>query len=117
MNKKNIKSDGLRIRFSKKIKRSILLEIAKGENPKNAFLKYVFNSLEEITKDKKYSHKLLYKWKQELYKNKEILSLLNHNIDFDTIEEEINSIGDDKENDFILDEAIEELKENFLKII
>ena len=32
---------------------------------------------------------------QELYENKEILNLLNHNVDFDSIEAEIKNIGDE----------------------
>ena len=117
MNKKNVKLDGQRVRFSKKVKRDILLEIAKGENAQDAFLKHAFNSLEKITNDKKYASKLLYKWKQELYENKEIINLLNHVIDFETIEAEIKNIGDDKKDDFILDKALKELETNFLKII
>ena len=53
MSKKDVKTDGQRVRFSKKIKRDILLEIAKGTKPQDAFLKHAFVSLEEITKDKK----------------------------------------------------------------
>ena len=117
MKKKDIKLDGQRVRFSKKIKREILLEITKGESAQNALLKHAFTSLEEISKDKKYASKLLHKWKQELYENKEIINLLNHNIDNKIIETEINNIGDDKKDDFILDEALEELKSNFLKIL
>lgn len=117
MNKKDVKLDGQRVRFSKKIKRNILLEIVKGTSAQDAFLKHAFESLEEITKDKKYASKLLYKWKQEMYENKEILNLLNHNIDFDVINAEINNIGDDEEDDFILSDAVEELKTNFLKIL
>ena len=117
MTGKEVKTDGQRVRFSKRIKREILLEIARGTNAQEAFLKHAFTSLEEITKDKKYASKLLYKWKQELYENKEILNLLNHNVDLNTIENEIKNIGNDEEYDFILSNAIEELKTNFLKII
>ena len=117
MSKKDVKLDGQRVRFSKKIKRDILLEVAKGTKVKDAFLKYAFISLEGITKDKKYAAKLLYKWKQELYENKEVLNLLNHNVDEKMIEEEINSIGNDEEEDIVFDDAVNELKRNFLKII
>ena len=117
MNKKDVKMNEQRIRFSKKVKREILLEIAKGTSAQEAFLKYAFASLDEITKDKKYASKLLFKWKQELYENKEMLNLLNHNIDFETINAEIKDIGNDKEDNFILEEALEELKANFLRIL
>lgn len=117
MDKKDIKFDKQRIRFSKKVKREILLEVAKGAKIQDVLLKHIFSSLNEITQDKKYAPKLLYKWKQELYKNKEILNLLNHNIDLKAVSDEIKNIGDDKEEDFSLDEAVEELKVNFLRIL
>ncbi len=117
MTEKDIKLDGQRVRFSRKIKRKILLEIAKGRKPQEVFLEFAFDSFDEITKDKKYASKLLYKWRQELYQNKEILNLLNHDVDNKMIEDEIRNIGEDKEKDNVLDGVIEELKENFLKVL
>ena len=117
MTEKDIKLDGQRVRFSRKIKRKILLEIAKGRKPQEVFLEFAFDSFDEITKDKKYASKLLYKWRQELYQNKEILNLLNHDVDNKMIEDEIRNIGEDEEKDNVLDGVIEELKENFLKRI
>lgn len=116
MDKKGVKLNKERVRFSKKVKRDILLEVAKGASAQEAFLKYAFISLDEITKDKKYASKLLFKWKQELYENKEILNLLNHGVSCEAIEAEIQNIGNDEEEDIILKEAVEELKTNFLKI-
>ena len=117
MNKKDIRLDGQRVRFSRKIKRKILLEFAKGKKPHEIFLECAFDSLDEITKDKKYAAKLIYKWRQELYHNKEILNLLNHKIDDEMIEEEIENIGDDNEKDYVMNGAVEELKTNFLKVL
>ena len=117
MKKENIKLNGQRIRFSKKIKRDILLEIARGTSAQDAFLEYASLAVDEITKDKKYASKLLYKWKQELYEDKEILNLLSHNVDTAMINNEINNIGNDDEEEFLFDDAIDELKTNFLKIL
>lgn len=112
MASKEVKINNQRISFSKNIKRKILLEIAKGENPEAALLKHAFESLKEISNDKKYAAKLLHKWRKEMYENKEILGLLNHDVDEMVLKEEIASIGADYEEeieDITLDE-IESLR-------
>jgi hypothetical protein len=70
----------------------MLLEFAKGKNPKDFLLESAFSSLKDITNDKKYSSKLLHKWKKELYLNKNILSILSHHIDNQMIDYEIENI-------------------------
>jgi len=116
MDKEDIKFNKQRITFSKKIKRKILLEIIKGEKPTKALLKHTSLTLEEISSDKKYAAKLIYKWKQEVYKNREILFLLNHELDEEMIDEEIANSGDDNEEGIDLELAIEEIKNEFLKL-
>ena len=117
MGKKDVNLEGQRVRFSRKIKRKVLLEVAKGKRAQDVFLECIVSSLNEITSDKKYVSKLLYKWRKELYENKEFLCLLNHEIDNKMLMDEIKSIGDDAEEDISLDEAFEELKENLLKMM
>ena len=109
MTSKEVKINNQRTSFSKNIKRKILLEIAKGENPETAFLKHAFESLKEVSNDKKYAAKLLYKWRKEMYENKEILSLLNHNVDKALLKDEIISIGADCEEE-IEDLTIDEIE-------
>ena len=116
MSKEDIKVNKQRLTFSKKIKRKVLLEIIKGEKPTKALLKHTSLTLEEISSDKKYAAKLIYKWKQEAYKNREMLFLLNHELDEEMIDEEIANLGSDDEEEIDLEEAIEELKNEFLKL-
>ncbi|MBQ7286763.1 MAG: hypothetical protein IJW73_03275, partial [Candidatus Gastranaerophilales bacterium] len=78
MAKKDVNLNTQRVSFSKRIKRKILLEVSKGRKPQEVFLEYAFDSFDEITKDKKYVAKLLYKWRKDLYENKEILNFLNY---------------------------------------
>lgn len=99
MTSKEVKINNQRLSFSKNIKRKILLEVAKGESPENALLKCGFESLEEISNDKKYAAKLLHKWRKEVYENKGILNLLTHDVDKETLKEEIISIGADCEEE------------------
>ena len=54
MKKQDVKFNSQRISFSKKIKRKMLLELAKGKKPKEILLENAFVSLNEITQDKKY---------------------------------------------------------------
>ncbi|MBQ4647333.1 MAG: hypothetical protein IJB79_08295 [Candidatus Gastranaerophilales bacterium] len=117
MQKKDVNLDGQRVRFSKKIKRKILLEISKGANAKDVLLKYAFSSFDEISADKKYAAKLLSKWRKELYQNKEVLNFLNHEIDFGAIDEEIMRLEKESEITIKLEGAFEELKDNFLKVL
>ena len=117
MKKQDVKINNQRVSFSKKIKRKMLLEFAKGKNPKDFLLEFVFDSLTNITKDKKYCAKLLHKWKKELYQNKNILSVLSHKIDKQMIEYEIENIDSSKflaEKQNIL---TQDFDDDFIKII
>ena len=92
MAQKDVKINSQRVSFSKKLKRKMLLEFAKGKNPKDFLFESAFSSLKDITNDKKYSSKLLHKWKKELYLNKNILSILSHHIDNQMIDYEIENM-------------------------
>ena len=117
MAKKDVNLNTQRVSFSKRIKRKILLEVSKGRKPQEVFLEYAFDSFDEITKDKKYVAKLLYKWRQELYENKEILNFLNYKIDEKSLKEEISNIGSDDEQDHVLDGIELELKVKFNELV
>ena len=117
MAKKDVNLNSQRVSFSKRIKRKILLEVSKGRKPQEVFLEYAFDSFDEITKDKKYVAKLLYKWRQELYENKEILNFLNYKIDERSLKEEIDNLGSDDEEDHVLDGIELELKVKFDKLV
>jgi hypothetical protein len=99
MSKKEINLNNQRASFSKNVKRKILLELAKGQNPESALLKYA-QTLKEISNDKKYAAKLLHKWRKEMYEDKQMLGLLNYDINKDDLKEEIKSMGEDDEADF-----------------
>ena len=71
--KENIKYNSERISFSKKIKRKILLDVAKGKSATEALLDNGFNSIQSVSNDKKYAPKLIHKWKKELCRNREML--------------------------------------------
>ena len=116
MTKKDVKFNEQRITFSKKVKRKVLLELAKGAKPTQALLKHTSLTLDEITQDKKYAAKLLYKWRQEYYKNREILFILNHDLDIETLNQEIENIGSDDEEEIDLAQAIIDIENEFLKI-
>ena len=88
--------------FSRKFKRKVLLEYLKGKKPDKIFSEFGV----EFTNDKKYASKLIHKWKEELYKNFNILALSYINIDKNYSKTEINSIGSDEEEDKILDELL-----------
>ena len=66
---------------------------------------------------KKYVAKLLYKWRQELYENKEILNFLNYKVDEKSLKEEISNIGSDDEQDHVLDGIELELKVKFNELV
>ena len=113
----DVKHNSERITFSKRLKRLVLLEVIKGAKPKDALLKYAPIALEEITKDKKYASKLIYKWKQEAYLNREMMFLLNHDIDNKMIDEEIEALSSDCSNKEIdIEAAMQEVKANYLKL-
>ena len=117
MSKKDVNLNSQRVSFSKRIKRKILLEVSKGRKPQEVFLEYAFDSFDEITSDKKYVAKLLYKWRKELYENKEILNFLNYKIDEKNLKEEIDNLGSDDEEDYILDGIELELKVKFEQMV
>jgi len=94
--------------FSAQFKRLILLEYAKGRNPAEIFTDFSV----DLTGDKKYAVKLINRWKNEVYKNMNILSLNFHNIDFENARQEINSMGNDGETDNILDELLTKNNKN-----
>ena len=99
MSERNIKT---RKYFTNKIKRSVLIEYTKGKKPTE-----IFSDLGiDFTQDKKYAPKLINKWKNELYKNINIIALNFANTDFNYLEKEINSIGDDSETDDIVKELL-----------
>ena len=102
------KDKNQRKKFSNKFKRKIILEYIKGKNPAEIF----FENGVDLTGDKKYASKLINKWKKEVYKNINILSLNFDNIDLSYAENEINSIGSDDEIDTITDEIL--TKYNFI---
>ena len=112
MSKKDVNLNTQRVSFSKRIKRKILLEVAKGRKPQEVFLEYAFKSFDEITTDKKYVAKLLYKWRKEIYENKEMLNFLNYEIDLKSLDDEIDNFGEDESEDHVLDGIEEELKIN-----
>ncbi len=97
-----------RKRFTNQFKRKILLEYSKGKKPAEIFLE---NGI-DFTADKKYALKLVHKWKQELYKNINWLSLEYCNIDFDYAQKEIDTIGKDSEIDNIPNEILTKNKKN-----
>ncbi|MBQ8635689.1 hypothetical protein IJ425_06020 [bacterium] len=101
MKKQEVKLNNLRTSFSKRIKRKILLEVAKGRNPNEVLLECAFLSLDDVTKDKKYAAKLLHKWRKELYENKEILNILNHDVNREMLDYEIEAMGCDDEYELI----------------
>ena len=117
MGKKDVNLNTQRVSFSKRIKRKILLEVSKGRKPQDVFLQYAFDSFDEITSDKKYVAKLLYKWRQELYENKEILNFLNYKIDEQSLKEEIDNLGTDDEEDRVLEGIERELKIKFDELV
>ena len=101
MKNKEVKLNSSRASFSKRIKRKILLEVAKGKNPNEVLLEYAFLSLEDVTKDKKYAAKLLHKWRRELYENREILNILNHDVTCEMLDYEIETMGCDDECEIV----------------
>lgn len=117
MSEKDIKINKKRVGFSKRIKRKILLEVAKGKKMEDALLEHAFVSLEGITTDKKYAAKLFYKWSKEVYEHRDMLFLLNHEVDSDMIDDEIDNIGEDEEDEIDLAIAAEEIKNEFLRLL
>ena len=97
-----VKFNKERVSFSRSIKRKILLEIANGKNPNKVLMELANIPKEKFNNDKKYATKLIHKWRKEMYENKEILNILNHDLNQKIIEDEIVAIGDDKEEDIII---------------
>ena len=114
---KDVKINNQRVSFSKKLKRKMLLEFAKGKNPKEFLLEAVFESLADITKDKKYSSKLLHKWKKELYLNKNILSILSCQVDNQMIDYEIENIDSSSLLNNESSVLVQDFDDDFIKII
>ena len=111
MEDKEPKSNKQRTSFSKKTKRKALLEFAKGKKPQEILL----NDGKINTTDKKYVAKLLYKWRKEVYQNKEILNLLSHKVTQDMIDEEVENMGSDDEEYMGISEKEIEFLENAIK--
>ena len=88
--------------FSNQFKRRILLEYAKNKDASKVFLE---NGI-DFTGDKKYALKLIHKWKNEMYKNINMLSCDYFNLDLDYIEKEIEILGNDSEKDDIVNEIL-----------
>ena len=99
MSEKIIKT---RKHFSNQFKRRVLLEYAKNKDASKVFSD---NGI-EFTGDKKYALKLIHKWKNEMYKNINILSSDYFNMDLNYIEKEIDILGDDNEKDDIVNEIL-----------
>lgn len=117
MEKQDVKLNNQRVSFSKKIKRKILLELAKGKRPQDILLEYAFVSLSNITQDKKYSSKLLHKWRKELYSNKTLIHFLNNQVDNNVLNYEIENIDESvtiSTHDPIISEN---MKDEFVRII
>lgn len=105
---KDVKLNEKRTTFSKGLKRKILIEITKGVKPEDALLKYAFDSLGDITKDKKYASKLIHKWRKEIYEHKEFLYLINHELDDEALDYEIENLSnEDDDDDEIMRRALE----------
>ncbi len=63
--------------------------------------------LNKESSDKKYAAKLLHKWRNELYKNPNLIALIYQNIDLNYFVDEINLIGEDDEpDDFDLSDGL-----------
>ena len=85
-----------RIYYSKDLKRRALIQYANGEKL-DTFLRSNNIDIDSLIKrDKKYISKLLYKWRNELYKNNEILFLTNDELSTCTLEQELLSLSDDE---------------------
>lgn len=98
-----IKLNKLRAKFSKRIKRKILLEIADGKNPKEIFETYIPEMLKNNITDKKYVAKMIHKWKKEMYKNIEILHILNYDVTSEMLDYEIKAMEDNDCDDEIIE--------------
>ena len=80
-----------RLNFSKPFKRRALLAYSSG--------KKACEILNKKSPDKKYAAKLIHKWRNELYKNPNLIVLAYENIDLEYFKEEIDLIGNDFEED------------------
>ena len=96
-----IKKNAERIKYSKNFKRKVLLAISKGMSNQEAFLSEVENLNFIESNDKKYIFKLVHKWKNEAYKNKDMLLFDIKTANNLEIDEEIKSLGSDFEDDNI----------------
>ena len=85
-----------RVAFLKPFKRTTLLKFAKGEKADDIL---PFNS-----NDRKYSSKLIHKWKKELYANLKMTSTIFENLEPENYQIEINEIGEDNEYDDVFPE-------------
>ncbi|MBE7707158.1 MAG: hypothetical protein E7Z88_00455 [Cyanobacteria bacterium SIG27] len=117
MKKQDVKLNNQRVSFSKKIKRKILLELAKGKKPKDVLLEYAFNSLSNITNDEKYSSKLLHKWRKELYCNKTLIHFLNNQVDDNVLNYEIENIDTSDTMSANEPVIVGNVKDEFVKMI
>lgn len=90
-----------RILFSKTAKRLALFELARGTSVEEIF-QILFERKELKSDDKNYVSKLFSKWRNEMYKNKEVLNFLNQNLDDEALMYEIANLETDFEQDEIL---------------
>lgn len=97
-----IKLNKQRAKCSKRIKRKILLEIADGKSPKEVFATCAPELLKDNITDKKYAAKMVHKWKKEMYKNIEILHILNYEVTPEMLDYEIKAMEDDNSEDEII---------------
>lgn len=105
-----IKINEQRISFSKKIKRQILLDVARGYDENETFLRHTQVLLSEITSDKKYVSKILHKWRKELYADREYLKINSYGVDKIMLQDEIKNMGKDEEFDEVQEVAIRKYK-------
>ena len=81
-----------RIHFSKQFKRAVLLEYSRLKKPNSAFEACGFDISKFNLNDKKYSSKLLYKWRNELYNNRHMLGFMNTQMDDIELKNEIDKL-------------------------
>ncbi len=87
--------------FSKEQKRRALVELSKGKSPDEVFEIVFENSGKLKSADKKYRAKLLHKWRNEMYNNKEVLNFQKKEMNNETLEYEIKNMDIEIENDEI----------------
>ena len=99
-----------RLYFSHDFKRDALVLYAGGLSAKDVFLKLGINISSLEKNDKKYASKLINKWKNEVYSNKEILYLLSCNLENKRLISEIEAIRENAKSTFYEKDFCAEIK-------